>query len=118
MNESILGNIKKLLGPGYDYNHFDTDLIIHINTYLAVLYQLGVGKKNFSITGASETWSDFLGEDSTNLQGVKTFVYLRVRLVFDPPTNGTVLDAMERTAKELEWRLNVTVDPEEVEDSK
>lgn len=94
---------------GYDV--FNPDLLIHINTALMTLRQIGVGPKEpFYITGETETWADFLGERE-DLEAVKTYVYLKVRLVFDPPQSSFVADALERAASELEWRLNVEVDP-------
>lgn len=109
--DSILLSIKKLLGPSADYKQFDQDLIIHINSAFMVLHQLGVGpKKSFSITGETETWKDF-SSDIDNLQLVKSYIYLKVRLIFDPPTNSTVIKAYEDLIKEYEWRLNVEVDP-------
>lgn len=111
MNDSILTSIKKLLGIGEDYEHFDTDIIIHINTVIMILNQMGVGAVNFHITGKGETWSDFLGTDNTILEMAKTYIYLKVRLIFDPPsTGGGVLDAINNTIEELEWRLNSEVD--------
>lgn len=106
MEDSILISTKKLLGLDQNYNAFDTDVMIAINTILNVLYQLGVSKKPYSITGDLETWKDYLG-DRDDLEMVKSFVYLRVRLLFDPPTTGVLHEAMERQASELEWRLNV-----------
>lgn len=103
---SILLSIKKLLGLDKDYDAFDTDVIIGINSILNVLYQLGVSKKPYSIVGEEETWSDYLG-DRDDLEMIKSFVYLRVRLLFDPPTTGVLHEAMERQASELEWRLNI-----------
>lgn len=114
-DESILISIKKLIGIEPDYMHFDNDLIIHINSVLSVLYQLGIGKKAFSITDSTATWADFLGEDSANLNDVKTYVVLRVRLMFDPPTSSSVIEAFNQIIKELEWRINVTVDPGEIQ---
>lgn len=112
MEDSILLTIKKLIGPSLDYSVFDTDLIVHINSALMVLNQLGIGPENgFVVTGESETWGDFLG-DTNKLEGVKTYVYLKVRMVFDPPTTGALTDAYKEMIKELEWRLNVMVDPE------
>lgn len=108
MNESILQSVKKLLGIEEEYDHFDTDIIIHINTVLATLTQLGVGPvSGFSITDDSETWSDFLGEDLSKFESIKTYVYMKVRMIFDPPTSSSVADSFNRTINELEWRLNV-----------
>lgn len=105
MVESILISTKKLLGIDKDYDAFDTDIIISINTILNVLYQLGVSENPYAITGSSETWSDYLG-DRKDLEMIKSFVYLRVKLLFDPPATGVLHEAMERQASELEWRLN------------
>lgn len=113
MDDSILNTIKAMLGPDSAYDVFDTDIIIHINMALSTLAQLGVGpKKGFRITGATESWSDFLGEDE-DLEGVKTYIYCKVKMLFDPPSNSFVMKSMEDTCKELEWRLNVAVDPGE-----
>lgn len=109
--DSILTSIKKLLGIAEDYTNFDTDIIIHINSVFSILTQLGVGpSEGFSISDANDIWSDFIN-DSTKIELVKTYIYLKVRLIFDPPQSSSVIDAMNRTISELEWRLNVAVDP-------
>ncbi len=113
MSDSILTSIKKLLGITEEYTHFDADILMHINMAFMVLYQLGVGPSTpFSIEDASATWSDFLG-DSTDLAGVKTYIYQKVKLVFDPPQSSAAITALKESIAELEWRLNVTVDPKE-----
>lgn len=109
LTESILNSIKKLLGIPDDYQAFDADLIIHINTFLTRLNQIGVGVPGFAITDALATWSDFLTDES-KYQQAKSYVYLRVRAIFDPPTNGTTAKAFEDNAKELEWLLYVDAD--------
>lgn len=115
-SESILDGIKKDLGIEHEYTDFDHDIIDLINTNLNVLTQIGVGPDNgFMITGSTETWEDFLGENSEKLNMVKTYLYIRVRTIFDPPQNSFVLEALKENAKELEWRLNVEVDPKEGE---
>lgn len=107
--ESILTSIKKLIGMTADYNHFDTDVIMHINDAFMTLNQIGVGpERGFMITGDSENWEDFLG-DTIQLEGVKTYIYYRVRLGFDPPA-GSLLESMNRRANELEWRLQAQND--------
>lgn len=113
MNESILETMRAMLGPSVvnAYTAFDKELIVHINTVLMILSQAGIGTKGFVITGDQETWSDFL-QSSNDLEAVKTYVYLRVRMLFDPPTSSFVLDSMQKTADEMLWRLNVLVDPE------
>ena len=113
MSDSILTSIKKLLGLTEEYTYFDADILMHINMAFMVLYQLGVGPSTpFSIADETATWSDFLG-DSTDLAGVKTYIYLKVRLVFDPPQSSAAMEAIKQNIAELEWRLNVTVDPKE-----
>lgn len=113
MSDSILISIKKLLGITEEYTHFDADILMHINMAFMVLYQLGVGPSTpFSISDASATWSDFLG-DSLDLAGVKTYIYQKVKLVFDPPQSSAAITALKESIAELEWRLNVTVDPKE-----
>ena len=105
MEESILISIKKLLGIEKDYDQFDQDIIIHINSSLMSLNQLGVGpKKAFTIANSGASWKDLLG-DTTMFEGVKTYIYLKVRLVFDPPINSSVMDSIKEQIKELEWRL-------------
>lgn len=105
--DSILTSIKKLLGIAEEYTQFDVDIIKHINTVFMILTQMGVGPpEGFSITGVYETWDDFLS-GSTNLEGVKTYVYMKVQLMFDPPTSSAKLDSANRIIGELEWRLNL-----------
>ena len=108
--ESILTSIKKLLGIAEEYEHFDADLIMHINTVFSILTQLGVGpEKGFMIEDDTATWEDFLPEDS-NYEAVKTYVHMRVKLLFDPPLSSVVMEATNRIINELEWRLNVTAE--------
>ena len=110
--ESILTSIKKLLGIAEEYEHFDNDIIMHINSVFMILTQLGVGpSKGFVITHSSASWDDFLPEGGEKLQAVKTYMYMKVRLMFDPPTSSAVMESMNRMINELEWRLNVVVDP-------
>lgn len=113
MDESILTSIKKLLGIAEDYTNFDTDVIIHINTAFMNLNQLGVGpEEGFKIEDNLSNWSDFIEDDGKQLEAVKTYIYLKVKLVFDPPLSGTVMEAMKETIKEHEWRLNVQAETE------
>lgn len=110
MDESILKSIRKLVGAGESESPFDEDLIIHINTVLMALNQMGVGKSPFLVTGEGETWSDFLGQ-RTDLEGVKTYVTARVRMIFDPPSSSSTTQAYNDVIKELEWRLYVANNP-------
>ena len=108
--DSILIAIKKSMGIEQEYTHFDPDLILHINTVLFTLNQIGIGPTTgFVITGEQETWSDLIGA-RLDLEAIKTYVYLKVRLIFDPPQNGFLVKAMEDQIKEIEWRLNVQVE--------
>ena len=110
MNDSILTSIKKLLGITEEYEHFDQDIIIHINSVFMILNQLGVGPSNgFSITDKTAVWSDFISE-GTNLESVKSYMYLKVRLLFDPPTTSAVMESMNRMISELEFRLNIAAE--------
>lgn len=115
--DSILQSIKKLLGIDSSYNVFDTDIMIAINSVFMVLNQLGVGpSKCYSIAGSEEAWSDF----STSidcLSVVQSYVYLRVRMLFDPPTSGVLREAMERQITEYEWRLKIQAESLLEEDS-
>lgn len=107
---SILTSIKKLLGIDEEYTQFDNDIIMHINTVFLNLTQLGVGpEEGFLIEDDAATWDDFIG-DSNQLQAVKTYVYLKVKLLFDPPLSSSVIESINRIISELEWRLNVAVD--------
>lgn len=108
--DSILTSIKKLLGISEDYTQFDDDIIMHINTVFLNLTQLGVGpEEGFLIEDDVAEWEDFI-EDNAQLQAVKSYVYLKVKLLFDPPLSSSVIESMNRMIAELEWRLNVAVD--------
>lgn len=109
--DSILTSIKKLLGISEEYTSFDQDIIIHINYVFSILtQQLGVGPSSgFSIEDGSATWSDFI-EDSTKFELIKTYIYMKVRLVFDPPTNSVVMESIKNTISELEWRITAIAD--------
>lgn len=112
MEESILNSIKKLLGIQPEYDHFDQDLIIHINSCFATLHQLHVGTEDpFVITGDGEAWGEFI-QGELNIQSVKTYIYLKVKILFDSSSMGAAtLEAYQQMANEYEWRLNVAVDP-------
>ena len=111
MDDSILITIKKSLGIDTADTSFDSDIIMHINSFIPVLYQLGVGPSSgLLIEDSSSSWGDLLDNES-KLALVKTWLYLRVRKVFDPPQSGTAMEALNSTINELEWRINVSVDP-------
>ena len=110
MEESILISIKKLLGINKDYDAFDTDIIIHINSVFMILNQLGVGPYDcFSIQDDLATWNQFISR-ADQLEAVKTYIYLKVKLMFDPPLSTAVAEANKQMISELEWRLNVQAD--------
>lgn len=108
--ESILTSIKKLLGIEEDYVHFDADIIMHINSVLSILNQLGVGpSEGYSIKDANATWDEFI-TNPAKLELVKTYVYLKVRLMFDPPSSSSAIDSMKQLLSELEFRIIVAVE--------
>lgn len=113
MADSILTDTKKVLGIAADYAVFDVDILMHINTVFSTLNQLGIGPaEGFQVEDASATWADFIGTDP-RLNSVKTYVYLRVRLLFDPPTTSFHIASMKEQVQEIEWRLNVKREGEE-----
>lgn len=114
VRDSILLSIKKLIGLDRDYDAFDDDMIIHINSVFMVLSQIGVGDKTvFAISGETETWDDFFSACKVSLDAslLKSYIYLKVKLLFDPPSTGVLHEAMERQIAEFEWRLNAQCDP-------
>lgn len=113
---SILEDVKKMIGPSASYDVFDPELIIHINSVFSILKQMGVGPQDetFKITGDREQWTDFY-EEGENLEMVKTYMFLKVKSIFDPPQSSAVAEAYNRQISEFEWRLNVEVDPGKTE---
>ena len=111
MQDSILMTIRKLVCGDPYADHFDTDLLVHINACFSILNQLGVGPENgFVVTDETQSWSSYIA-DNYILNMVKTYVTLKVRVIFDPPLTSSVLEAMNKEISQLEWRLNVAVDP-------
>lgn len=105
--ESILNSIKKPLGMDADYDHFDEDIIMHINTAFMILNQLGVGPpEGFKIEDDTTEWTDFIS-DTKRIEAIKTYIYLKVKLIFDPPLNSAVIETYKQQIAELEWRINV-----------
>lgn len=109
--ESILGSVRKMIGGiAEDESPFDPDLIIHINSVFTIVNQLGVGPKvPYSIKGEDETWADFWG-DVEVIEMVKSYMYLKTKIIFDPPSSGVLHEALERQITEFEWRLAVQGD--------
>ncbi len=107
MEGSILNTVKQMLGLSTDDDTFDLDVVVLINAAFMSLQQIGVGPEGgFSISGAEDSWQDFMDDDKLYL-GVREYIYLKVRCVFDPPTSSSVADAMKKSMDELEWRLLV-----------
>lgn len=106
MLTSILTSTKKTLGIAEDYTAFDEDIIMHINTVFSTLNQLGLGPaEGFAISDKTAVWADFIGTD-LRLNNVKSYMYMRVRLMFDPPSTSYLIASMERQVEQLEWRMN------------
>lgn len=106
--QSILLTVKKMLGIAEEYHAFDLDIIVNINSVFLTLNQLGVGPTMpYQISDTEQTWMDFLGDQMEFLAGVQMYVYLRTRLLFDPPTNSFLVDSMRKQCDELEWRFTV-----------
>lgn len=104
---SILKSMKKLLQLPADYDHYDLDVMIHINSVFSTLHQLGVGPKDgFQITGEEEKWADFVGSDP-RLNSVQSYVYAKVKLLFDPPSNAFLVTSLEKIISEFDFRLLV-----------
>ena len=111
MQDSILMTIRKLVCGDPYADHFDTDLLVHINACFSILNQLGVGPESgFVVTDETQSWSSYVADNRT-LNMVKTYVTLKVKKIFDPPLTSSVLEAMDKEINQLEWRLNVAVDP-------
>lgn len=111
MENSILVSIKKLLGLSAEYTPFDPDVIMHINSVFSTLTQLGVGpKEGFSIVDETNTWDQFISDEDPRYNSIRSYIFLKVKLLFDPPTSTAVLQSYEKTASEYEWRLNATAE--------
>lgn len=113
--ESILTSIKKLLGIDESYTEFDVDITMHINTVFGILTQLGVGPaEGFFIEDKTAIWDDYISDDPVQCHMVKTYIHKKVQLLFDPPDRGAVMDALNRSIAELEFRLNVAAESDSV----
>ena len=110
--DSILTSVKKMVGVSPDCDQFDLDIIMHINSVFLILNQLGVGpSKPFIIYDDRDLWEDFLADHDVELEIVKSYMYAKVRLLFDPPASSVHMECMKQLISEMEWRLNVAVDP-------
>ena len=109
--DSILTTIKEMLGITEEYTHFDIDIIAHINTALSILSQIGVTKtKGFSIRDSWATWDSIINP-GTDLEMIKTYIFMKVKLIFDPPQSSGAVESMKQLISEFEWRISVSVDP-------
>ncbi len=114
--ESILTSIKQMLGPSAEYEHFDPEIIMHINTVFMELAQIGVGPEcGFVIEDDTASWKDFVSDEEASklfggIEALKTYMYLKVKLVFDPPSNGSHMEAINKQIDRLEWRLFTATD--------
>ncbi len=110
ITDSILTSVKKMLGIAEQYEHFDADLLMHINSVFSILRQLGVGPADgFMIEDKSSIWSDFISDESKYMLA-KSYMFLKVKLLFDPPLSSAVLECYKTQISEYEWRLNITVE--------
>lgn len=117
LTESILTSVKKMLGIVEDYEQFDSDIIMHINSVFSILNQLGVGPKNgFIIEDKNSKWNEFIQNEKT-LQLVKTYMFMKVKMMFDPPLSSAVIECYKLQISEYEWRLNVEADTDRGEEN-
>lgn len=109
--DSILNTIKKLLGVDMDDDSFDADIIVNINSAIFSLSQIGIiPNSSFIVTSASQNWSDYISDNSVNLECIKTYIYLKTKMIFDPPTNSTTTESFNNSIKELEWRIRLATE--------
>lgn len=114
MDDSILLIIKGMLGLAQDYTPFDAELVGHINSAIMAAHQLGIGKNDFEITGADETWRDWLGERPEKFPAIRHYIYMRTKLSWDPPANSFVVNSLQKQIDEMTWRLNVQAEAGDV----
>lgn len=111
--DGILTSVKKLLGIAEEYTQFDVDILIHINSVFLTLHELGVGPDEGFTADEYTVWTDYISDNALLLNAVKTYMYLKVKMLFDPSLTSSVTDLMKEEVKELEWRMNVFVDPDQ-----
>ena len=114
MDESILQTLRKLIGgAATDYTYFDQDILIHASTYLANLAQVGIGKTGFILENENQTWRDFLGDNYPPelLVQVRSWLFIKVKLIFDPPISSQYSEQLKAMADEFEWRMHAEVEP-------
>lgn len=111
-DNSVLLTIKKMIGPSELYEGFDTDLLVHLNSTLASLSQMGVVAQGTKVVDENTTWNDLIG-DAQDIESIKSYMYLKTRILFDPPANATILNAYQAEIKEFEWRMYVATDKDD-----
>lgn len=112
MEESILNSIKSLLGISNEDTAFDNDILVNINAAFSTLFQVGVGDKiHYFISDGSKTWTDVFVKEEDLIDLIKLYTYMKVRIVFDPPTNSSVMEALKQQMQELEYRIMLQADP-------
>lgn len=104
VTNSVLNTIKQMIGPSQLYDGFDTDLIVHINSVLMALAQMAIVEEGTKITDENDVWTDIIGERQ-DLEAIKSYIYIKVKMLFDPPANSTILQSLEKQATEYEWRM-------------
>ena len=105
-----------MLGIDETDESFDIDIKTHINTSTMILSQIGIGPKNgFTVTSKDQLWTDYIDSSTINLEGVKQYIYLKTKIIFDPPTNSTTIDAINKSLSELEWRMQLSVETNNLE---
>lgn len=111
MIDGILDTIKKLLGIDEDDDSFDIDIIIIINSITPILGQMGIGPSNgYIVKSKEDKWSDYISDSKINLEGVKNYIFIKTKLIFDPPTNSTTIESFNKVLSELEWRMMISVE--------
>lgn len=109
--DSILITIKKMLGIDAEDDSFDMDIIVIINSIIPILTQMGIGpSKGYVVLSQENLWSDYLKDNIVNLESIKTYIFLKTKLVFDPPANSTMIEAYNKMISELEWRMMLNVE--------
>lgn len=109
--DSILNSIKRLLGLTDDYTDYDDQIIMHINSVFFNLNQLGVGpSEGFSISDSNAIWTEYISDNALLLGPLSSYIYLKVKLLFDPPTNSSAIQSIEKLIAEFEWRINITAE--------
>lgn len=118
MDESILDSIKQLLGIAKEDDAFDNDILVNINSVFSTLYQLGVGtKEHYFVTNGEETWIAIFAEEQDLIDFIKLYTYMKVRVIFDPPTSSFVLESLNKQIQEIEWRITVQAESPKYFDS-